>query len=294
MTAAGPSAGPDAEPEGTGAACTGRLALRIGQRGGRSVAVEQFHEGALRVLRPHRLDDSGQVCFVVVNPGGGYLGADRYEMDVRVEDGASLLLTTQSATKVYRTPQGPAVQRTRLRLGAGARLETVPDQLIAYRDAEYVQDTVVDLHPTSSMCLTEIVTPGWDPGGERFSYSEVQLRTLVMMQGRPVLLDNLLIRPEWGVSGVGVLEGHSHVGSLVVVDPRADEEVLAAVRACAEAAARACAGPALAAVTSLAVPGLVLRVLGDSTGDVGRVLADVAAQLRALWCGQPPLALRKY
>ena len=78
MTAAGPSAGPDAEPEGTGAACTGRLALRIGQRGGRSVAVEQFHEGALRVLRPHRLDDSGQVCFVVVSTTVSWFGHRHY------------------------------------------------------------------------------------------------------------------------------------------------------------------------------------------------------------------------
>ncbi len=74
--------------------------------GGRSVASRQFHEGALRVLRPHYLDESGQVCYVMVNPGGGaYLGSDLFVVDVEVEaGGADLLLTTQSATKVYRTP----------------------------------------------------------------------------------------------------------------------------------------------------------------------------------------------
>ena len=54
-------------------------------RGDRTVAAHQFHAGALRVLRPHHLDGSGQPCFVVVNPGGGYLGGDRYELDVTVE-----------------------------------------------------------------------------------------------------------------------------------------------------------------------------------------------------------------
>ena len=93
--------------------------MRIAVRGTKSVASHQFHRGALRVLRPHYLDDSGQVCYVVVNPGGAYLGADLYVIDVEVADGAKLLLTTQSATKIYRTPGSFAEQRMRLRLGRG-------------------------------------------------------------------------------------------------------------------------------------------------------------------------------
>ncbi|MGZ4660447.1 MAG: urease accessory protein UreD, partial [Arthrobacter sp.] len=69
----------------------GRLDLVIAERAGRSVAAHQFHRGALRILRPHYLDDSGQVCYVLVNPGGAYLGADLYLIDVEVGDGAALL-----------------------------------------------------------------------------------------------------------------------------------------------------------------------------------------------------------
>jgi urease accessory protein len=72
----------------------GRLELGVCVRGGRSVASRQFHEGALRVLRPHYLDESGQVCYVMVNPGGAYLGADLFLIEVEVEAGAELLLTT--------------------------------------------------------------------------------------------------------------------------------------------------------------------------------------------------------
>ena len=104
----------------------GELKLVVAVRGDRSVAVRQYHRGALRVLRPHYLDESGQVCYVVVNPGGAYLGADLYVMDVEVAEEAKLLLTTQSATKIYRTPGSFAEQRMTLRLGEGARLELAP------------------------------------------------------------------------------------------------------------------------------------------------------------------------
>lgn len=86
-------------------ALAGELRLRIGVRGTRSVAVEQFHTGALRVLRPHYLDRSGQVCYTAINPGGGYLGGDWYRFQLDVDAGASVLFTSQAATKVYRTPR---------------------------------------------------------------------------------------------------------------------------------------------------------------------------------------------
>src|SRR5688572_14794932 len=46
----------------------GRLELRVAVRDQRSVAAHQYHQGALRILRPHYLDESGQVCYVLVNP----------------------------------------------------------------------------------------------------------------------------------------------------------------------------------------------------------------------------------
>ena len=141
------------------------------------MATHQFHRGALRVLRPHYLDESGQVCYVLVNPGGAYLGADLYVIDVEVADGAKLLLATQSATKIYRTPGSFAEQRMRLRLGEGAQLELAPDQVIAYREASYRQNTHVTVRPSSSLIMAEIVTPGWSPDGASFRYEELRLRT---------------------------------------------------------------------------------------------------------------------
>ena len=128
-------------------------------------------------MRPHYLDGSGQVCYVLVNPGGAYLGADLYVIDVEVADGAKLLLATQSATKIYRTPGSFAEQRMRLRLGEGARLELAPDQVIAYREASYRQNTCATVRPSSSLIMAEIVTPGWSPDGAAFRYEELRLRT---------------------------------------------------------------------------------------------------------------------
>lgn len=276
----------------------GRLELGVSVRGGRSVAARQFHEGASRVLRPHYLDDSGQVCYVVVNPGGAYLGADLFLVDVEVQDGADLLLTTQSATKVYRTPGSYAEQRMTVRLGEGARLELMPDQLIAYRQASYRQRTSVTLRPSSSLVMAEVVTPGWSPDGAAFRYQEVRLRNDIHIEaadGDPQLLalDNLLIRPPLhDVTGLGFMEGYSHLASLVVVDARVDQALADQLHGLT-AGRESLTGISLTR-TVAGTTGLVLRSLSHSTDELNLLLRSCTDLLRGLWYGQAPLNLRKH
>ena len=56
----------------------GVLELGIEVSGGKSIATSQYHSRALKIIRPHYLDDSGQVYYIIVNPGGGYVGGDAY------------------------------------------------------------------------------------------------------------------------------------------------------------------------------------------------------------------------
>ena len=292
-----PTASPDLSPLVADRSVRGRLDLVIADRAGRSVAAHQFHQGALRVLRPHYLDESGQVCFVLVNPGGAYLAADLYIIDVEVGDGARLLLTTQSATKIYRTPGSFAEQRMRLVLGDEARLELAPDQLIAYREASYRQNTHITVRPTSSLVMAEVVTPGWSPDGAAFRYEEVRLRTEIAVDAgeAPELLalDNLLMVPsDDDVTGMGFMEGYSHVGSLLVVDRRVDQALADELHELTRNH-EAYTGVSLTA-TVAGTTGLVLRSLSNSTEELQRLLQACTTLLRRRWYEQPPLDLRKY
>lgn len=275
----------------------GELALHIAARGGTSLARHQFHRGALRVLRPHYLDDSGQVCYVMVNPGGAYLGADLYVIDVDVQDGAKLLLTTQSATKIYRTPGSFAEQRMTLRLGEAAQLELAPDQLIAYREASYRQNTHVTVHPSSSLIMAEVITPGWSPDGASFRYEELRLRTEIHVRAggstELLALDNVLLRPpRTDVTGLGFLEGFSHLGSLIVVDQRADQALADEIHQ-VTAGYDACTGVSLTAAKA-GTTALLLRALSNSTEELNRLLGACTGLLRHCWYGQGPMNLRKY
>ena len=98
---------------------------------GRTV-LKHTHTGPLRILKSLYPEGDGICHNVVVHPPGGLVGGD--VLDVRVHTGAQAhgLLSTPGATRFYRSEGAPTVQQVRLSLEAGARLEWLPLESIAY------------------------------------------------------------------------------------------------------------------------------------------------------------------
>lgn len=272
----------------------GSLRLSVARRGARTHPVTTESFGVLRLLQPHYLDDSGQVTYILVNPGGAYFG-EEYRLNVDVLQDASLLLTSQGATRIYRTPQRPATQHAEFALGAGARLEYLPDQTIAYRDADYRQITRVKTHPTSQAFFGEIVTPGWDPDDVRFTYAGMRLRLEVHCEGGFVCIDNVNIRPaDLGpaISGIGHLEGASHLGSALIIGPHTSGRYADAVREVVDARSNIKAG--VTSGTRHEVSWVMVRALAHSTDQLSALLRDVNELDRSITTGQGRLDLRRY
>lgn len=275
----------------------GTLDLQIIDQGGQSVAGHRYHQGALRLMRAHYLDDSGQVYYTIINPGGAYFGGDDYHFTVQVEENASLLLTGQSATKVYKTPDDYSLQDFDVELGPGAVFEYIPDQLIAYEDATYSQHMNVRMDPTASLLTAEIVTPGWAPDGSLFKFDEVRMRTAVAVGDELALVDNLLVRPGDGSftdDSLLFLEDQTHFATLIAVDPRIDADLVKEIRELMAEHQSTYSHKVLDAVTLTDGPGLAVRAIGSYTEDLYSLVTLVANELRRRFRGQGPLELRKY
>lgn len=252
----------------------GELALTITKRANRSIATMQYHRGVLRVIRPH-YDTNGRPNYTIINPGGAYFGGDRYTIDITVEPEADLMLTTQSATKVYRTPQGPARQDMIIHLDAGASLDYLPDQLIVYQDGTYRQNTIIELDPTARLALAEIITPGWSPDGQWFSFQHITMNTEVYLTGETnelLLIDNLRMVPaETTISGWGFQEGYSHSGQLLLVEPGlVAEQILEVMEA----------SPTYSGLSTMEHHCFFIRSLANSTADLAKLHHQIL-QLRS-------------
>ena len=233
---------------------------------------------------------------MIVSPGGAYFG-EAYAIDVNVLPGAHLLVASQGATRIYRTPNEPATQRAEFRVGEGARLEYVPEQTIAYRDADYRQSTTLRVASDAQAFVGEIVTPGWDPDGARFTYASMRLNFDVRtLEGGLVCGDNVRLVPASigeDIDGIGYLEGASHLGSVLVVGPQvAAASYVDAVREIVDASGLERVGVTVG--TRHGVSWLMVRALADSTDALTALVYDVNAHDRGVATGQGRLDLRRY
>ena len=96
---------------------------------------------------------------------------------------------------MYRTPHTHAYQETEIYLKKGSFLEYIPDPLIAYRHARYKQKNVIHMEKGATFLYSDIITPGWSPDGERFSYDQLQLINEIYMDHELVAYDHIKLSP---------------------------------------------------------------------------------------------------
>jgi urease accessory protein len=90
------------------------------------------HSGPLRILKS-LYPEGDAICHnVIIHPPGGLVGGDVLDVSLRVDTGAHALISTPGATRFYASDQAVTTQQVHIELDAGARLEWLPLEAIAY------------------------------------------------------------------------------------------------------------------------------------------------------------------
>jgi urease accessory protein len=204
----------------------GRIVARAER--GRTVLDVLHASSPLRFLRPvHPGCNAAVVC--LVSFGGGLVGGDAIDLDVRVEEGAVLVVFTQSSTKVFR---GAAAQT--LRADVEGTLVVLPDPVAAFAGARYRQRVDVALRGAGSCVLLDGFTSGRAAYGERWSMDGLDLRTTVTRDGRTIVRDALVLDARDGpiaarMDRFDVVQSLVSIGSLDVMAPHVVTDDLVAV-----------------------------------------------------------------
>lgn len=268
---------------------TGYLRLSAAKKNKKTIFKETYSEGAFKITRPVYLTSSGEAYGYLMNPGGGYIDGDSYKISIVLEKDAEVLLTTQSSTKIYKTRSKPAIQEMDIHLKKGSLLEYLPDPVIAYEGSRFKQKMIVRMEQGASLICSDIFTPGWAPDGTLFRYDLLQSKMEVYLERQIVLFDHVKLEPDEDITGFGYMEGYTHFGTMIVMDERMNMGFLEELYEVLDPHDGVRIG-----ISMLAVPGLSLRILGNSTQAIEHVLSDSHELIRRKLFGKEPVFLRKY
>ena len=170
----------------------------------------------------------------VVTYGGGICAGDVVPLAVTVRPQATVVLTTQSATKVYHarggadapSPGRAAVLSTVAAVALGGLLACLADPLVCFADAACVQATSVVLAPQASCVLLDWCCSGRRAVGEVWAGRRVEQRTQVSLWDpdvgttAPLLTEATLLRAS-AAAPLAQRMGRVHVvGTLILYGPR--------------------------------------------------------------------------
>ena len=196
------------------------LSLSYRSIAGRTIVARRRHEGPLVVQRP--LYPEGQaVCHsVIVHPPGGIAGGDSLTLDLRLDNGARVLVTTPSATKWYKSAGRIARQSNRFSVGRSAVLESLPQEAIVFNEADAALETSVRLDSAAVYAGWEIICLGRRASGESFRNGALQQILEIRRAGDLIWNDRIALAGGDPIllSPMG-LNGRHVAGAMVVAAP---------------------------------------------------------------------------
>ena len=259
-----------AERSASGARRQGDGRIVVARVRGRSVVRSVYATSPLRLLTPKNYGHAAWIY--TASYGGGLVDGDAITIQATVGTDAKAFLSTQSATKVYRSPRG-----TKVTLHADVEenglLVSMPDAVVCFAGARYCQTQRVNLAAGAGLILLDWFTSGRRESGERWVFNEYLSHTVIRLDGHLIVHDALALRASDGdlatrLGRYDVLAVAMMVGRLLQRDV---EQIVARVR---DERVRRHADRVVT-VSPLSGAGCVLRVAGQSIEDVERTLQDL-------------------
>jgi len=177
--------------------CEARLELVFGTSRGRTVLVHGYAEPPFRLSRPFERSD--ELHMILTSSGPGIFGGDLLRQTVRVERGANVRLTSQSAVQIHPDcSDRTASLVSRFDVADGARLTCQWLPLIPFAGARFDQHIAVDLAPSSGFYWSDAFMAGRSGCGENWRFTRFGHELRIARAGVLEYLERYEIDPTVG------------------------------------------------------------------------------------------------
>jgi urease accessory protein len=192
----------------------GCTSLRFVLQGRRTRLLHSHAAAPAALVRPFELAD-GRLVVQLLTIGPGLCAGDVIDIDVTVEAGAQVVLTTTAATRVMSMAAGEgAQQHVRLRAAPGASLEYYPALAIPFPGSALTQALTIEADATARIGVVESWALGRSARDEYLQFRSLTSRTSVTIDGRLVYADALHLEPaQDDVANAGVLDGRRYLAA---------------------------------------------------------------------------------
>src|SRR5688572_2605916 len=267
------------EVEKTGKVGILRLKLEKDCATGNTVIKEQYSRVPLLAQRAMYLEETlpAMAYVYIVSPSGGILQGDRYRIDIKLGNNTFAHVTTQGATRIYKMEENYASQIININVDEESYFEYIPDQIIPFRNSRFYQEVHLNVHDNATMIYSEVIVPGRVASGEAFEYDICYIKTIGRNQlGKPRFIDTVMLEPrKQNLRTEEILGKFKVVGIIYIVTKEFNVqdlqyEISERIKGL-EVKGKRSGGTSILPGRQ----GIIIRILGNSSEDVKKIIFDV-------------------
>lgn len=272
----------------------GRLTLTFERRGERTVQTYASATSPWHVFPPSELDDSGCAYVWLVNTSGGLVGGDHVTMEATLASGSHVVMTTPSATRIYRTLDATVDLQIQLSVGSNARLEWLPEITIPFAGSKLRQMLHVDMREGATALVWDAMASGRVAREERWAFTSFENEIRITTASGTSVVERFRIEPESTNSRRSLASEWDYVASAFVIGDGISSEVWAVLEETVATMLDQWPGLVLGGVSQSPIPGLAIKILARSAPDLTAALEEVRRCVRLHLWQLPAVNLRRY
>ncbi len=272
----------------------GHLKLAFERRGERTIQTYAGATTPWHALPPSQLDDTACAYVWLVNTLGGLVGGDRVTMEATVASDCHVVMTTPSATRIYRTLDAPVVQQIHIAVGSNAQFEWLPDVTIPFAGSRFRQTLEVDLAAGATAFVWDAMASGRIARAERWAFAEYDNTIRINSAVGTSVLERARIEPEPANRRKTLAGEWDYVATVFVVGEGVSAKTWAELEETLALVLDQWPGRVLGGVSQPAISGVAIKILARSAPDLTTALEAVRYDVRRLVWQLPATALRRY
>jgi urease accessory protein len=208
----------------------GFLNLELGYNNSKTVISNLEVKPPLLVQKAMYLDPMNPefAHIYIMSSAGGILQGDTLKIDIKATTNSTACVTTQAATKVYKSETQSAFQNIDLTTQRQSYLEFLPKQIIPHKSADFFQEANLRISNNSVMLYSETISCGRIAHGEKFDFNSLIFRTNAYdEEGRILFSEGINMQPQKRKKDFqNLFEDKNLYSTIFIISPETDCEKL--------------------------------------------------------------------
>src|SRR5215831_576751 len=199
--------------------CRGRLELTFSTQNGQTVLRHSYCGVPFKITRllNSRVPEAH---LILMHCTAGVFGGDDLDCSIRVEPGARVRITQQSATKIHPSQGRLARQNSHIVVESGGELQLFLEPVIPFAESSLSQTTRIDVQPGGELMFWEAFMAGRVGRRERWLFSELASETRLYSENILCYLDRFHLTKDFEGSP-WAMGDCANVGTGLYVGPHA-------------------------------------------------------------------------